>query len=109
MFCKNCGKEIADNATNCPNCGAPVQPVQNVTNIDAANAPQIPSEKNWLTTVLLCFFLGNLGIHSFYVGKTVIGIVQLLTCGCCGIWTLVDFIMILIGNYKDGQGRPIKH
>lgn len=103
MFCKNCGKEIADNALTCPHCGAPVQS----TAIHTANPTPGASPKNWLTTLLLCLFLGTLGIHSFYAGKTLIGIIQLFTGGGCGIWTLVDFIMILVGSYKDGEGRPI--
>lgn len=65
------------------------------------------SEKSWLTTVLLCFFLGGLGIHSFYAGKTAYGVIQLLTCGGCGIWTLIDFIMILLKKYTDGDGKVI--
>ena len=67
------------------------------------------SRKDWLTTLLLCFFLGTLGIHSFYAGKTVIGIIQLVTLGGCGIWTLVDFIMLLCGSYKDGEGKTISN
>ena len=63
--------------------------------------------KDWLTTLLLCFFLGFLGVHRFYTGSTGIGVVQLLTLGGCGIWTIVDFIMILTGAYKDGQGSPL--
>ena len=90
-FCSNCGKEIAENAIMCPNCGAP-----------GKNIPANASDKDWLTTLLLCFFLGGLGIHSFYAG-----IIQLLTLGGCGIWALIDFIMIILGNYKDGEGKVI--
>ena len=64
-------------------------------------------QKDWLTTLLLCFFLGWLGIHSFYTGRIAIGVVQLLTLGGCGIWTLVDFILILTNSYKDNYGRPL--
>ena len=67
------------------------------------------SPKGWLVTLLLCFFLGNLGIHRFFVGKMGTGILMLLTCGCFGIWTLIDFIMIVIGKFTDSEGLPIKN
>jgi TM2 domain-containing membrane protein YozV len=66
------------------------------------------SEKGFVPTILLCFFLGGLGIHRFYVGKIGTGILQLLTLGGLGIWTLVDFVMVATGNFKDRQGLPIK-
>jgi hypothetical protein len=61
--------------------------------------------KSQLTAVLLCFFLGGLGIHRFYLGYTWQGIVQLLTLGGLGIWSLIDFIRILTGSLqpKDGE------
>jgi TM2 domain-containing membrane protein YozV len=61
-----------------------------------------------LTTLLLCWFLGIFGIHRFYTGHTGIGVAQLLTLGGCGIWTLVDLIVIAVGNFKDAQGNVIK-
>ena len=66
------------------------------------------SDKGFVPTVMLCFFLGALGIHRFYVGKIGTGIVQLLTFGGLGIWALVDFIMVVTGNFKDAQGMTIK-
>ncbi len=63
------------------------------------------SGKDWLTTLLLCIFVGGLGIDRFYTGHTGIGVVQLLTLGGCGIWTLVDLIMIIVGSFKDAKGN----
>ena len=67
------------------------------------------SEKDWLTTLLLSLFLGTLGVHRFYTGKIGTGILQLVTVGCCGIWTLIDIIMIATGNFKDKDGNVIQN
>ena len=64
-------------------------------------------QKDWLTTLLLCVFVGWLGIHRFYTGHTVIGVIQLLTFGACGVWTIVDLIMIITDNYRDANGYPL--
>lgn len=63
--------------------------------------------KSWIVALLLCFFLGALGVHRFYVGKIGTGILQLITLGGLGVWVLIDFIMILIGNFNDKQGQPL--
>lgn len=61
-------------------------------------------QKSQLTAVLLCFFLGGLGIHRFYMGYTWQGIVQLLTLGGFGIWSLIDFIRLLTGSLQPKNG-----
>lgn len=66
------------------------------------------SKKSKGTAAVLCFFLGVLGIHRFYVGKVGTGILWLCTGGLLGIGALVDFIMILCGSFKDGDGAVIK-
>lgn len=52
-------------------------------------------QKKWSTALLLSFFLGGLGVDRFYLEKTGTGILKLLTFGGFGIWSLVDFILIL--------------
>lgn len=66
-------------------------------------------QKSWITTALLCHFLGVLGVHRFYTGRIVSGIFQLLTFGGFGIWTLIDLIMIITGDFKDQYNRPLVH
>ena len=77
------------------------------TGVAGAGAAQI-SEKGFVPMILLCFFLGALGVHRFYVGKVGTGFLQLVTFGGLGVWALVDFIMIVTGSFKDSDGLPIK-
>ena len=62
-----------------------------------------------MPVILLCFFPGGLGVHRFYAGKVGTGILMLLTLGGLGIWTLVDFVIIVLGNFKDADGLAIKN
>jgi len=57
--------------------------------------------KSWIATVLLCQFLGTLGVHRFYNGRFITGILQLLTFGGFGIWVLIDLVMIYADSFKD--------
>lgn len=72
---------------------------------DAAGNPISPSSRT--VAAILAFFLGVLGVHRFYVGKVGTGVAQILTVGGLGIWTLIDFIMILVGSFKDKDGRTV--
>lgn len=65
------------------------------------------SEKNKLVALLLCLFFGFLGVHRFYVGKIGTGILQFVTIGMFGIWTLVDLILILFGEFRDIDGNKL--
>ncbi len=65
--------------------------------------------KSWIVAFLLCWFLGGLGFHRFYLGYTGIGIIQLLTIGGLGLWWLIDFIRILIGSLKPKNGEYDKN
>lgn len=66
------------------------------------------SEKNWVVVLLLCIFLGELGIHRFYVGKIGTGIIYLFTGGLFGIGWVVDLILIIVGKFKDKEGKLVK-
>jgi TM2 domain-containing membrane protein YozV len=96
-FCHACGQVIDAMAVVCTKCG--------VMQSTALMMPE--SEKRIMPAFVLCFALGVFGIHRFYVGKTGTGILQLLTLGGLGIWTLYDLVMIVIGNFTDGEGNRI--
>jgi TM2 domain-containing membrane protein YozV len=66
------------------------------------------SDKKRLVALLLCFFLGGLGIHRFYVGKVGTGIIWLVTLGILGIGALVDFIFIIVGSFTDKEGKKLE-
>jgi TM2 domain-containing membrane protein YozV len=63
--------------------------------------------KSWIVALLLCFFVGVLGVHRFYVGKVGTGVLMLITFGGFGVWTLIDFIMIAVGKFSDKQGLAL--
>ena len=81
--------------------------------------------KHWLTTLLLCWFLGFLGIHRFYAGKigsgalicywTIISVLVVslnvyLGLACfVGVAAVVinDFVLIAMKKFKDCYGREI--
>ncbi|MBQ2767712.1 MAG: TM2 domain-containing protein [Clostridia bacterium] len=127
MYCKNCGKQIADGAAfcvncgfavgtgknHCPTCGAPVQSgaaacVQCGTMV---NPPQAAPAKSKLAAGLLGIFLGGFGVHNFYLGYTGKAIAQILLnflCGIGAIWGFIEGILILVGNINtDANGVPL--
>jgi TM2 domain-containing membrane protein YozV len=70
--------------------------------------PGLYSDKSVTTAVLLSLFLGNLGIDRFYLGYTGLGILKLLTFGGCGIWGIVDIVLIATRKLPDSTGRPLR-
>jgi len=140
-FCSGCGAETKPEAEFCVKCGkklakAGVEEVS-VEPAPAAAAGEIPekplpeartgevSEKSRLAATLLAFFLGQLGIHRFYLGKTGTAVVMLIlgVLGWAtvwfgigliflipvGIWALVDFILAVAGAMRDKEAKPIKN
>ncbi|WP_434778156.1 TM2 domain-containing protein [Neisseria sp. Ec49-e6-T10] len=74
--CKGCGKELHYTAITCPQCGAQIKPV---------------GQKNKLAAALLAFFLGSFGLHKFYLGKPIQGLLYLLFC-----WTFIPGVISFI-------------
>lgn len=70
----------------------------------AKKAQKSDNPKSQWVALLLCWFVGVIGIHRFYLGYTTIGILQILTLGGLGIWTLIDLIMIITGSLKPKDG-----
>lgn len=137
MHCRNCGKEVDQDAVVCVSCGAvprngkkfcqhcgaetdPAAEICTKCGVRlAVSASELP-EKSRMAAGLLGIFLGGLGIHRFYLGYVPIGVAQLVlallgfvTCGitsvAAGLWGLIEGILILTGTIaKDGNGRPLK-
>ena len=66
------------------------------------------SDKSNVVALLLCFFIGILGVHRFYVGKVGTGVLQLVTFGGLGIWALIDMIMIILQKFTDSEGNTLR-
>ncbi len=96
LYCTKCGHMMHETARACPQCGAPSLYEQ----MDI-------SPRSRLVALLLCVFLGYLGIHRFYVGKTGTGILWLLTGGLFVIGAVVDLIMIATGDFRDANGLRV--
>ena len=147
MFCRNCGKELIGSPEFCMNCGA--KPMAGTSFCPGCGAPTVPlaeicvkcgtrvakelagdiSPKSRLATTLLAFFLGGVGAHRFYIGKTGTAIVMLLLTIAgvvttlffwwiffmgyiffiaVGIWAFVDFIIAVVGSMRDSEGKLIQ-
>lgn len=94
-----------DQTLNRQNRGIPNMPQnQGVSNIQPNIYIPIKSSKSRTAAGLLCFFLGEFGIHRFYVGKVGTGILWLFTLGLFGIGWFIDLIVIICGSFKDSDG-----
>lgn len=68
-----------------------------LTPVSSLSNKALSQEIDWVAFIL-CFFLGGLGIHRFYLGYPLIGVLQILTLGGFGIWILIDLIRIITGD-----------
>lgn len=120
MICPKCGRDNPVGAGFCNGCGAPLPQQQPQPQPQYYNPQQpaygyyhpaypfpISSYRRWIAFAL-CFFLGCLGIHRFYVNKIGTGVLYLFTGGLLGIGWLVDLIMIACGSFTDEGGLPLK-
>ena len=90
-FCYNCGQEMTPGATVCLHCG-----------VAAKKAGGNLNGQDKVVMILICLFLGGLGIHNFMMGETkkgVFKIIMSLCCGIGGILALIDLIKIAMGSY----------
>lgn len=74
----------------------------------ATSVPGVFSDKEWMTALLLSLFLGSLGIDRFYLGYSGLGVAKLLTFGGCGVWALIDLVLIAMRNVPDSDGRALR-
>jgi len=127
MFCRNCGKEVAQQAIFCPscgcaptasknfcqNCGQPTNPVAEVC-IKCGVKLTGEAEKSKIVAGILGILVGGFGVHRFYLGYIGIGIAQifvtLITFGAGALWGFIEGILILTGTSikKDAKGRPLR-
>lgn len=106
MFCKNCGAGIDDKAVICVKCGCSTD---NAMVLPPNSVSGAVSPKSRLVAFLLCTFVGMLGVHRFYLGRVGSGIAMIFTLGGLGIWLLIDWIIILCGSFKDGDGKVVSN
>jgi len=97
-FCSSCGAIIKKDAEICPKCGVRQKMIF---------SGKMDVSASWLTLLLLSIFLGQLGVDRFYVGKIGTGILKLITLGGCGVWWLIDLIMIICGKFTDSNGNVV--
>lgn len=94
-----------------PQPGQPfVQSQVIINNQTIPNPGVVPgvSKKNKMVALLLCIFLGVLGVHRFYVGKIGTGLLYLFTVGLFGIGWIIDIILIAVGSFKDQFDLPLR-
>lgn len=65
-------------------------------------------KKSFLVALLLSILVGHFGVDRFYMGYIGLGILKLVTFGGCGIWWIIDIILIATKNLRDSDGRELE-
>lgn len=105
MYCKNCGKAIADNAEMCIYCGEIfTSDTANTVNINFDSKPNTDnkSSKSKIAGGLLGLFLGTFGIHNFYLGHYVKATIQLILTVLAGIMVMSGMFMLISSIMNSG-------
>lgn len=89
IACRECAREISDQAHACPGCGAPLEAEPTPSRVP--HYERVPATKSRSLAVVLALLLGGLGIHKFYLDKPGRGVVYLLFC-----WTLIPAVVGVI-------------
>jgi len=73
----------------------------------ARQVPGVYSDKEFMTTLLLSIFLGSLGVDRFYLGQTGAGLGKLFTFGGCGVWSIIDIVLVATRKLNDANDLPL--
>jgi ribosomal protein L40E len=121
MYCRNCGTQLADQAQFCTNCGQ--APMAGTLRCWSCGSETVPAaeicvkcgvrltnagNKDFMVALILSILLGTLGVDRFYLGYVGLGILKLITLGGCGVWWIVDVILIATDKLTDADGRPLR-
>ncbi|HIH04853.1 TPA: TM2 domain-containing protein [Candidatus Woesearchaeota archaeon] len=67
-----------------------------------------PEKRKFIIALLLSIFVGAFGVDRFYMGLIGTGILKLITLGGCGVWWLIDLILIATNQLRDADGNYLE-